>query len=672
MSADAATNPMQDRLAAAIALHRAGNLAEAERAYRDILAQDSGNADALHLLGALKQQSGKADESIALVRQAIALKPNSALYHNTLGIAYGMTRAVDWAVEAFTKAASLSPQYPDPHVHLGNIRRMQGRKDEAVTHLERAVAIKPNFAEAHNNLGTLLIDMEQWRKAEGHLMTAAQLRPKSTEIAINLAVARRPINSKAAIAGLQDVLAVNPGHPAALTNLGAIYADLGERDLALDCLRQALAAAPGNPQIKLDLANALSQFGDSREAKALYTEIAGESAPPKRFPALIALAAIAERDGDFENAAAYLEQANAIRQDTPAALAGMLKRQGKSAAEELVQKAERVLAEGTEINDNRAALQMSLGGVYAQRKEFRRAFEAYKTGNLWRRQGYEKRGITYDRQAREKRVDAIIRTYDADFFNAHREGASSSNLPVFIVGMPRSGTTLCEQILASHSDVHGADELMDISIAASRLDPANYRGRGSESKGPLRIDHQALHKEAARYIGALRSMAPDAKRVIDKLPANFENLGLIAAMFPHAKIIHCRRDPRDIALSCYTTKFLYPLVWSLDLDDFSHYYAQYQRIMEHWRRVLPVPMLERQYETAVAEFEASSRQLVDFCGLDWQDACLEFHKTQRVVRTASIRQVRQPVYTSSIGRWRDFETDAPEAFRQIGALESLT
>jgi hypothetical protein len=180
-----------------------------------------------------------------------------------------------------------------------------------------------------------------------------------------------------------------------------------------------------------------------------------------------------------------------------------------------------------------------------------------------------------------------------------------------------------------------------------------------------------LQKEAARYIGALRSMAPDAKRVIDKLPANFENLGLIAAMFPHARIIHCRRDVRDIAMSCFTTKFLNPLVWSLDLDDFAHYYAQYQRLMEHWRRVLPVPMLERQYETAVADFEASSRQLVDFCGLDWQDACLEFHKTQRTVRTASIRQVRQPVYTSSIGRWRDYEADAPEAFRRIGALESM-
>jgi tetratricopeptide (TPR) repeat protein len=676
MSADAAPNPaaspMQGRMAAAIAQHRAGKLAEAERAYRDILAEEPDNADALHLLGALRQQSGKPEESIALVRQAIAKKPSSALYHNTLGIAYGMTRAFDWAVEAFTKAAALSPQYADPHVHLGNLMRATGRKEEAVAHLERAVAIKPDFAEAHNNLGTLFIDLEQWRKAESHLMIAARLRPKSSEIAINLAVARRAIDPETAIAGLRDVLASNPDHPAALTNLGAIYADFGERDEALDYLRRALAAAPGNPQIKLDLANALAQFGDSGEAKRLYAEIAEESPPPKRFAALISLAVIADREGDFAGSMEYFEKASLIKPDSPAAVAGLLKRQGKSLSDELVQKAEAILAQVNKPDEGRATLQMVLGGVYAQRKQFDRAFKAYSTGNFWRRQIYAKRRITYDRQRREAHVDSIIRSYDADFFRAHRNGSSSSNLPIFIVGMPRSGTTLCEQILASHSDVHGADELMDISIAATRLDPANYRSRNPDPKGPLRIDHEAMRSEATRYIGVLRSMAPDAKRVIDKLPANFENLGLIAAMFPHAKIVHCRRDPRDIALSCFTTNFLYPLVWSLNLDDFAHFYAQYQKLMEHWRRVLPVPMLERQYETAIGDFEASSRQLVDFCGLDWQDACLEFHKTERTVRTASIRQVRQPVYTSSIGRWRDYEAEAPEAFRRIGALESLT
>ncbi len=298
--------------------------------------------------------------------------------------------------------------------------------------------------------------------------------------------------------------------------------------------------------------------------------------------------------------------------------------------------------------------------------------KSYDVGNKLRRQSYANRRIFYNRRMREQRVEAIIAAYDMDFFRAHKGGGSASNLPVFIVGMPRSGTTLSEQILASHSDVHGADELLDIPNAAAKLDPNAYSRRITNRAGALRIDFQQLRAEADRYLATIRAMAPDAKRIVDKLPGNFENLGLIAAMLPHAKIIHCRRDPRDVAWSCFTTNFLDPIAWSLDLDDFAHYYAQYQRLMEHWRRVLPVPMLERQYETAVADFEASSRQLVDFCGLDWQDACLEFHKTERTVRTASIRQVRQPVYTSSIGRWRDYEAEAPELFRRIGELESLT
>lgn len=670
-SADASANPIQTRLAAAVAQHRAGKLAEAERAYREILTDEPGNADALHLLGALKQQGGKPDEAISLVRQAIGQKPDSALYHNTLGIAYGMTQAFDWAVEAFTKAAALAPKYADPHLHLGNLMRLKGRKDEAVGHFERAIAIKPDFAEAHNNLGTLLIDMEQWHKAETHLLTAARLRPRNSEIAINLAVARRAINSQAAIAGLEEVLAAHPNHPAALTNLGAVYSDLGERDLAVECLRKALAAAPDSPQIKLDLANALSQFGQHGEAKALYGAIADGGPPPKRLTAILALATIAERDGEFATAAELYEQARRIRPDAPAVVAGILKRQGKEAAEELVSKAEALAQKESTSLDAKAALQMALGVLYAGRKEFDRAFTAYREGNGLRRKVYQRRSITYDRRVREERIDAIIRTYDAEFFRTHGRAGSDANLPVFVVGMPRSGTTLSEQILASHSDVHGADELMDISMAATRLDPANYRSRGAKREGPLKIDAQTLRGEANRYLGTLRVLAPEAKRVVDKLPANFENLGLIAAMFPHGKIVHCQRDPRDIAWSCFTMNFLYPLVWSLDLEDFAHYYAQYQRLMDHWRQVLPVPVLDRRYEEAVADFEGASRRLVDFCGLEWQDACLEFYKTERSVRTASIKQVRQPVYTSSIGRWRDYEALAPEAFRRIGELARL-
>jgi tetratricopeptide (TPR) repeat protein len=497
------------------------------------------------------------------VRQAIALKPNSALYHNTLGIAYGMTRAVEWAVEAFTKAASLSPQYPDPHVHLGNILRMQGRKDEAVTHLERAVAIRPNFAEAHNNLGTLLIDMEQWRKAESHpddggpAAAESERSPSTLPSRAGLSIQRQ--RSPAC-----RMLAVNPGHPAALTDLGAIYSDLGERD-RLDCLRQALAAAPGNPQIKLDLANALSHSATAARQRRSTRRLPASPRRRSAFPALIAQRRSPKRDGDFEDAAAYsnrrMRSARTRRRPGRHVEAARQERCRGAGAEGRTGSAEgrKSMTTARRCRWRSAASMRSARNSAALSKPTRPEISG---GARATRSAHH-----YDRQARRHGVDAIIRTYDADFFTptaapAVRICRSSS------WACPARARPCANRSLASHSDVHGADELMDISIAASRLDPANYRGRGSESKGPLRIDHQALHKEAARYIGALRSMAPDAKRVIDKLPANFENLGLIAAMFPHAKIIHCRRDPRDIALSCFTTKFLYPLVWSLDLDDF--------------------------------------------------------------------------------------------------------
>src|SRR5262245_32030671 len=417
-SADSAFNPLQARLSAAIAEHRAGKLAEAEVAYRGILADEPENPDALHLLGALKQQSGKAEEAISLVRRAIAGKPQSALYHNTLGIAYVATQAFDWAMEAFAKAIELAPKYPDPHLHLGNLLRLKGRKEEAVKHFERAITLKPEFIEAHNNLGTLLIDMEQWKRAEGHLMTAAGLRPNSTEIAINLAVARRAIDSKTAIAGLKQVLKAQPNHPAALTNLGAVYSDLGERDLAVEHLRKALAAAPESPQIKLDLANALSPFGQQDEARALYGAIAQDGPPPKRFHAILALAIIAEQAGDFSAAEGYYDQARQLRPDAPAMIAGILKRQGKAAPEELVRKAEALVQDDSKPPDGRASLQMALGAFHAGRREFDRAFAAYRQGNALRQRVCQKRGITYDPRVREARIDSLIRTYATEFFRA--------------------------------------------------------------------------------------------------------------------------------------------------------------------------------------------------------------------------------------------------------------
>ena len=252
----------------------------------------------------------------------------------------------------------------------------------------------------------------------------------------------------------------------------------------------------------------------------------------------------------------------------------------------------------------------------------------------------------YDQPAVERRVDALIEQFDRGYCAG--AGGSSSELPVLIVGMPRSGTSLTEQILASHSRVAGGGELTEINRIGEWLTEAHHY--------PLPPQPGALKEAADRYLKYVGKIGRGLDRVTDKMPGNYMQLGLITRMFPKARIIHCRRDPMDNCLSCFAQNFSADaLVWSTDLTDLGHQYCQYQRITAHWRDALPPGrMLEIDYEDTVADLEGQARRLVEFIGLEWEDACLDFHKTKRAVVTASREQVRNPIYNTSVGRWRRY------------------
>ena len=241
---------------------------------------------------------------------------------------------------------------------------------------------------------------------------------------------------------------------------------------------------------------------------------------------------------------------------------------------------------------------------------------------------------------RDAQVDDIVSTYSPALLSRLRGTGCQSERPVFIVGMHRSGSSLVEQILASHPLVHGAGERRHMARIAATL--------GSETE-PDRLE--ALGET---YVGAL----PDhgATRVIDKTPGNFERLGLIRLILPKARIIHCHRDPLDSCLSCFKTLFQEGNGYSYDLAELGHYYRSYQRLMDHWREVLPGDVLDVAYEDVVEDLETMARRLVEFCGLPWDDACLEFHETDRPVQTASAAQVRKPIYKTAVGRWRRYES----------------
>ena len=324
---------------------------------------------------------------------------------------------------------------------------------------------------------------------------------------------------------------------------------------------------------------------------------------------------------------------------------------------------ESLLASANLPPEQRWPLLFGLARAVDARGEFDRAASLTFEANALQRADFRKRGMDYDPDAHRTFVDRLIATFTPEFFARVSGCGLETERPVFVVGMPRSGTTLVEQVLASHPRVFGAGELQLVPETFDSLPQATGR-----AESPLdcvkHLDRESIERLGRRHLDALAALNDSADRIVDKLPENTLFLGLIAVLFPQAKLIHCRRDLRDVALSCWMTHFA-NLRWACDLDHIATRIREYRRLMNHWRAVLPVRMLDVDYEAMVADPERSSRELVAWCGLEWDPACLEFHKTRRRVRTTSVAQVRQPIYRSSVGRWKNYEQPLAAVFAQL-------
>ena len=437
------------------------------------------------------------------------------------------------------------------------------------------------------------------------------------------------MQDKDALLALQNAAKLLPHEAALHNNLGRAFTQHSRESEAEASFRRALEIKPDYPDAIFNLGGCLMDQGRLGEAEASYREL------------------LKTKSGFIEGSFAIAQLRKVKAGDEN--LAGLI------AVDEAVR------CGATSLADKEAIfLHFALGKSYDDLGDHTKAFPHFIEGSRLKRAA-----LDYDPGATTRHFDSIMSNFDASTINRLRDGGDPSHLPIFVLGMPRSGTTLTEQIIASHPEVHGAGELPDMmAIAQRNIAAANFPDNVRQ------LDQTKLAAWGAEYVAGLRRRAPDARCITDKMPANFQAIGLIHLMLPNAKIIHVNRNPVDTCLSCFTTLFKEgSLEYTYDLAELGRYYADYVRLMGHWRNVLPDgAFLDIQYEDIVADQEGQARRITEYCGLEWDEACLDFYKSQRVVRTASVTQVRQPIYKSSVERWRPYEKFLEPLLDALGDL----
>ena len=555
---------------------------------------------------ALQRQS-RLPEAEGLYRAVLQRLPDHPQALFNLGLIRVRRGEIENAIELFRKALEQNPDFAEAQNAIGIALRLNGREQEALAHYAAALAIKPDYAEVENNLGFALQALGRHAEAVEHFRQALALAPGYFEAETNIGAALRLLHRFAeAIEHYRKALAIRPRSAEAHNNLAAALQLLGQHDEALTEFERALALTP-------DLASAW--HGRGTVLRTLGRLDAAQQSIEKAI-------AIAPRRAEFYRSLAETKRfvPGDVHGPLIEALAGDI---------------------ATLSADDQIHLHFALGKFYADLAENERAFGHLLQGNAL------KRGqLAYDEAATMAYLDRIQILFSAAVMRERAGEGDPSPVPVFIIGMPRSGTSLVEQMLASHPQVHGAGELGDFETAVAAL------GGGPEGV-PADVGGAELRRIAAHYLAAVTPRAPEARHITDKMPANFRFAGLIHLALPNARLVHMRRDPVDTCLSCFSLLFGGEQPFAYDLAELGRFYRAYEKLMAHWRGVLPPGvMLEVRYEDLVTDFEEQARTILTHCGLDWDDACRDFHKTERPVHTASAAQVRQPLYRTSVGRWR--------------------
>ncbi|MGO9969651.1 MAG: tetratricopeptide repeat protein [Bryobacteraceae bacterium] len=610
------------------ALAAQGRIADATTHLERALVLDPNHANAHNNLGLALAAQGRIADAIAHYERALALNPRHANAHNNLGLALGAQgRAAD-AIAHFERALVLNPGYPDPHSNLGLALAAQGRIADAIAHYERALVLNPRHVNAHNNLATALIAQGRTADAIARLERALVLNPGHADLHNNLGVALIAQGRiREAIAQYERVLVLRPDDANAHSNLGTALAEQGSIADAMSHLERALVLNPRHADAHNSLGN------------------------------------IFKDEGKFDDAMAHYGRAIAIRPDFGEAHLNRTEIKSFHPGDAGLAVLE-ALAGRNDLSANTALrIHFAVAKALEDTGDYARALEHLRQGNALKR-----KQLDYDEGRVLNLFQRVSTVFDGRLLDRFQGEGDPSSVPVFVLGMPRSGSTLIEQILASHPQIHGAGELTDFETAASSVFHAGGRAVEYPECVPA-VDGAALRRIGQSYLARLPALAEGKVRIVDKLPGNFLNIGLIRLALPNARIIHTMRHPMDTCVSCYSKLFTFGHHYTYDLAELGRFYRYYSELMTHWRRVLPPgAMLDVSYEDVVDDLEGQARRMIDYCGLPWDDRCISFHRTSRPVKTASAVQVRKPLFRSSLQRWRKYESGIAPLLDELGTI----
>lgn len=649
--------PLNEALLTAVECHKSGNTAQAKDIYEKIIRVNPNHQDANHLLGVIAGQEGNHERAVKLIQKALQLCPDFPEADNNIGTAYKALGQTDKAIEHYQRAISAKPDYADAYTNLANLLRQEGQFEEATDNYSKAAEMNPDSVNYQDNLGKILIETGRAEDAVKVYQKALERHPRSAKLYNNMGISLEKLEKpEEAFYAYQSALKIDSDYAKAYSNLGRLYSKAKMLDESLEHHQKALQLEPDNPHFHNNLGNAYKKLGRLNDAITSYNKAI--SIKPDYVIAYDHLGSTYAEAGDFEKAVEYHQKALEMEPDYTIAYRHLTFVHTYTEYNEHVRRMEQLYQDPDLGDHRRMHLCFGLGKVFEDLKEYEKAFEFIAEANRIRRSTFEysiDQNIAYFEKMRS--------VFNKDFFLNHTNIGCTDPAPVFILGMPRSGTTLVEQIMASHSDVFGAGEISEILRQTKRI--KDNGNEFPEAVSSLKDDEFA--GIGTDYVNRVRMYSANTRYITNKMPENFMMIGFIKSILPNATIIHCKRDPMDNCLSIFKNFFSTLHEYACDLTELGQYYNFYLDVMEYWKELFGDFMFEIQYEQMVADQENQTRKLLEYCGLEWQEDCLKFYETKRNVATSSFSQVRQPIYKKSVNGWKRYQKQL-EPLQQ--ALES--